>query len=137
MQVLGVPVGELGHADRDRLHRLGGRHVVQRHLPGAALEALPHQGQPVEGEGRVHHEVGGGVRPQPLAAERVPLAPGELPMRASEDFGRFGKVARSAMLFLGAGETHASLHNPDYDYPDELIGIGARVFMRTLRQLLG
>ncbi|MFO1046794.1 MAG: amidohydrolase [Geminicoccaceae bacterium] len=72
-----------------------------------------------------------------LAAERVPLAPGELPMRASEDFGRFGKVARSAMLFLGAGETHASLHNPDYDYPDELIGIGARVFMRTLRQLLG
>lgn len=71
-----------------------------------------------------------------LAAERVPLEPGELPMRASEDFGRFGKIARSAMFFLGAGEKHASLHNPDYDYPDELIGIGARVFVRTLRQLL-
>ena len=29
----------------------------------------------------------------------------DLPMRASEDFGRFGHGARSAMFFLGAGET--------------------------------
>jgi metal-dependent amidase/aminoacylase/carboxypeptidase family protein len=41
------------------------------------------------------------------------------------------------MFFLGAGENHPSLHNPDYDFPDDLIGIGARVFMRTLRNLLG
>jgi len=60
-----------------------------------------------------------------------------LPMRASEDFGRFGRVAPAAMFLLGAGEDHASLHNPDYDFPDDLIPIGARVFMRTLRDLLG
>ena len=72
-----------------------------------------------------------------LDAERVPHDRGNLPMRASEDFGRFGANARSAMFFLGAGETHPSLHNPDYDYPDDLIAIGARVFMRTLRDLLG
>jgi amidohydrolase len=59
------------------------------------------------------------------------------PMRASEDFGRFGKEAPAAMFFLGAGENCPSLHNPDYDFPDELIGIGARVFMRTLRNLIG
>jgi hypothetical protein len=41
------------------------------------------------------------------------------------------------MFFLGVGETHPSLHNPDCDYPDELIGVGARVFMRALRELLG
>ena len=72
-----------------------------------------------------------------LEAEGVPYDRGELPMRASEDFGRFGERAPAAMFFLGAGETHPSLHNPDYDFPDELIAIGARVFMRTLRDLLG
>ena len=58
-------------------------------------------------------------------------------MRASEDFGRFGQQAAAAMFFLGAGENHPGLHNPDYDFPDGLIEIGARVFMRTLRGLLG
>ena len=58
-------------------------------------------------------------------------------MRASEDFGVFGHGAASAMLFLGAGETLSALHNPDYDFPDALIPIGARIFLRTARNLLG
>lgn len=60
-----------------------------------------------------------------------------LPMRASEDFGRFGHRARAAMLFLGAGEDHAALHNPDYDFPDALIPRGAAIFDRIARDLLG
>ncbi len=60
-----------------------------------------------------------------------------LPMRASEDFGRFGHSAKSAMLFLGAGTDHAALHNPDYDFPDDLIPIGAQIFHRVARDLLG
>ena len=60
-----------------------------------------------------------------------------LPMRASEDFGLFGRSAKSAMFFLGAGEDHPSLHNPDYDFPDDLIPIGARVFARVAANLLG
>jgi metal-dependent amidase/aminoacylase/carboxypeptidase family protein len=60
-----------------------------------------------------------------------------LPMRASEDFGIFGHSAASAMFFLGAGERHPALHNPDYDFPDDLIPIGSKVFMRTARNLLG
>jgi metal-dependent amidase/aminoacylase/carboxypeptidase family protein len=67
----------------------------------------------------------------------VPCDRGFPPLRASEDFGRFGDHAPAAMFFLGAGETTPSLHNPDYDFPDHLICIGARVFMRTLRDLLG
>lgn len=62
---------------------------------------------------------------------------GALPMKASEDFGLFGRAAPSAMFFLGAGENHPRLHNPDYDFPDALIGIGARVFMRAIRNLVG
>jgi amidohydrolase len=72
-----------------------------------------------------------------LDAEGVPHDEAELPMRASEDFGRFGHGARSAMFFLGSGEAHPQLHNPDYDFPDDLIPIGARVFMRVARDLLG
>lgn len=60
-----------------------------------------------------------------------------LPMRASEDFGRFGHSAKSAMLFLGAGIDHAALHNPDFDFPDDLIPTGARIFEQVTRDLLG
>ncbi|CAN7344224.1 amidohydrolase [Rhizobium sp. LjRoot258] len=63
-------------------------------------------------------------------------ASGLLPMKASEDFGLFRTVAPAAMFFLGAGEDHPRLHNPDYDFPDELIAIGSRVFMRAIRNLL-
>jgi amidohydrolase len=72
-----------------------------------------------------------------LDQEGMPHDRGNLPMRPSEDFGHLGTKAPAAMFFLGAGENHPSLHNPDYDFPDELIGIGARVFMRTLRNILG
>ncbi len=72
-----------------------------------------------------------------LDAEGVPHDGSGLPMRGSEDFGRFGQAAPAAMFLLGAGAAHAHLHTPDYDFPDALIGIGARVMMRTLRDLLG
>lgn len=60
-----------------------------------------------------------------------------LPMRGSEDFGVFGRGSASAMFFLGAGEAHAALHNPDYDFPDDLIPIGSRAMMRLARNMLG
>ncbi|MBB3542150.1 MULTISPECIES: amidohydrolase [unclassified Rhizobium] len=60
-----------------------------------------------------------------------------LPMKASEDFGLFRTVAPAAMFFLGAGEAHPRLHNPDYDFPDELIATGSGVFMRAIRNILG
>jgi metal-dependent amidase/aminoacylase/carboxypeptidase family protein len=72
-----------------------------------------------------------------LKAENIPYTEDFLPMRGSEDFGRFGAVSQSAMFFLGAGQSHANLHNPDYDFPDELIDIGARIFMRIIRNING
>lgn len=72
-----------------------------------------------------------------IRAEGMPLAQGTLPMRASEDFGRFGSVAKSAMFCLGAGETHPPLHAPDYDFPDALIAPGIRIFARIIADILG
>lgn len=71
-----------------------------------------------------------------MDAEGVPHQPGEA-MRGSEDFGRFGTVSKSAMLFLGAGTDMPNLHNPNYDFPDDLIPVGARIFGRVVRQMLG
>jgi metal-dependent amidase/aminoacylase/carboxypeptidase family protein len=72
-----------------------------------------------------------------LDAEGVGHDEAELPMRASEDFGLFGHSSRSAMLFLGAGTDRPALHNPDYDFPDDLIPIGTRIFSRAARNLVG
>ena len=70
-----------------------------------------------------------------LTEEKIPHGSEGLPMRASEDFGRFRAVSSSAMFFLGAGRDYPNLHNPDYDFPDGLIDIGARIFMRIIRNL--
>lgn len=58
-------------------------------------------------------------------------------MIPSEDFAAFTHLAPSAMLYLGSGETHPPLHTPDYDFPDDLIPIGAHLFDHITRNLLG
>jgi metal-dependent amidase/aminoacylase/carboxypeptidase family protein len=58
-------------------------------------------------------------------------------MRWSEDFGRFGlDGAQATMMFLGAGETQPQLHNPDYDFPDALLPLGADFFLTIIDQIL-
>lgn len=71
-------------------------------------------------------------------AERgVPFYSTETPQKFSEDFGQFGKGAQAAMFWLGAGQGHPQLHNPDYDFPDALIPVGTGVFLSAIRQVLG
>ncbi|WP_369385495.1 hypothetical protein [Limimaricola cinnabarinus] len=72
-----------------------------------------------------------------LEAEAIPHGPQGQPMRASEDFGRFGIGATSALMLLGAGLDRPALHNPDYDFPDALIETGLRGFVRLTGDLLG
>jgi len=60
------------------------------------------------------------------------------PMRWSEDFGRIGGGgAKAAMLYVGAGENHPQLHNPDYDFPDALIPIVTDLFHGIVADILG
>lgn len=51
------------------------------------------------------------------------------PFRWSEDFGNFGAIAKTAMFVLGAGEAQPQLHNPDYDFPEEVIETGMNMFI--------
>lgn len=66
------------------------------------------------------------------AVQGLPRVEGAIPMRPSEDFGLFGTEIPAAMLFLGSGEDQPELHNSDFDFPDELIPIGAEIFLRAI-----
>lgn len=73
-----------------------------------------------------------------LEATGIGFDAGDLPMRGSEDFGRFGVAgARAAMVFLGSGLDHPPLHTQRYDFPDVLIAQGVALFDHAIRELLG
>lgn len=59
------------------------------------------------------------------------------PLRWSEDFGRLTAIAEGALFGIGAGEEIPVLHNPAYDFPDELIPLGAAVFTGIIGECLG
>jgi len=52
----------------------------------------------------------------------------ETPFRWSEDFGVLAATTQSMLCVLGSGFDCPQLHNPDYDFPDELIETGVRLF---------
>ncbi|MGB2028327.1 MAG: amidohydrolase [Candidatus Puniceispirillaceae bacterium] len=83
----------------------------------------------------INHREAVAVATRALDELGIPHGSEGVPMRASEDFGVFGWGAKSAMLCLGAGPDHPALHQPDYDFPDDLIPIGAGIFATIARDL--
>jgi len=59
------------------------------------------------------------------------------PMRWSEDFGHFLRSTPGALFGLGAGEDHQALHTPSYDFPDDLVRIGASLWLSLLEKTVG
>jgi metal-dependent amidase/aminoacylase/carboxypeptidase family protein len=61
----------------------------------------------------------------------------DVPSLGSEDFGQFGlSGAKAAMIYLGSGEDWPRVHTPEYDFRDELIPQGIRIFSETLAACL-
>lgn len=60
----------------------------------------------------------------------------EQPFTFGEDFGIFTQHFKGAMLGLGSGENTPSLHNPDYDFPDEIIETGIKLFHQITKEIL-
>ncbi|HNQ60754.1 MAG TPA: amidohydrolase [Bacteroidia bacterium] len=80
-----------------------------------------------------------------LAAEKVRKAAKKLdlslderqfPFKWGEDFGLFTSRFKGCMFGLGAGENMPALHNPDYDFPDELIETGVKIFIGIMHEVL-
>ena len=54
----------------------------------------------------------------------------EVPFQWGEDFGIFTEHFKGAMFGLGSGRNTPNLHNPDYDWPDEITETGAEIFYK-------
>ncbi|MEL7004348.1 MAG: amidohydrolase [Bacteroidota bacterium] len=58
------------------------------------------------------------------------------PLRWSEDFGLFTQQFKGAMFGLGSGESTPDLHNPDYDFPDEILPVGVAMYKGLINRIL-
>jgi amidohydrolase len=58
----------------------------------------------------------------------------EAPFKWGEDFGLFTQQYKGAMFGIGAGIDCPALHNPDYDYPDEITGKAIQMFYQIILQ---
>ncbi|KUG24897.1 putative hydrolase [hydrocarbon metagenome] len=58
------------------------------------------------------------------------------PFRWSEDFGHFTQKYKGALFGLGSGVDQPQLHNPDYDFPDEIILTGTKMFYSIIKNVL-
>ncbi|WP_165313475.1 amidohydrolase [Vibrio ziniensis] len=86
----------------------------------------------------VNSELGSALVVKACENTEIPCHILQEPMRWSEDFGQFTAVAKEgAMFVLGSGRQSPQLHNPDYDFPDELIPIGKAVFANLIEQING
>ena len=72
------------------------------------------------------------------AAQNLELKLGHLaePFRWSEDFGRFGAVCPIGFFGLGSGIDQPALHNPEFDFPDDILETGMCMFWEIIRQEL-
>jgi len=59
----------------------------------------------------------------------------ETPFTWGEDFGLFTQQYPGAMFGLGSGVNTPALHNPDYDFPDEIIETGISIFHQISKQI--
>jgi amidohydrolase len=64
------------------------------------------------------------------------LEENDVPIRFGEDFGWFSQQYKTAMFGLGSGINTPALHHHDYDFPDEIIETGVRMFESIARELL-
>lgn len=59
----------------------------------------------------------------------------DTPFKWGEDFGIFTEKFPGAMFGVGAGESCPALHNPDYDFPDEIIETATKIFHQVVSNL--
>lgn len=57
------------------------------------------------------------------------------PYKWSEDFGYYTEKYKGGFFGLGSGVNQPALHNPNYDFPDELIETGIYMFKEIISQI--
>jgi metal-dependent amidase/aminoacylase/carboxypeptidase family protein len=73
---------------------------------------------------------------QVAKANQIPVELLEKPFRWSEDFAHFTLQFPGVLFGLGSGVTQPQLHNPDYDFPDDIIETGVKMFYGIYQQII-
>jgi amidohydrolase len=71
---------------------------------------------------------------QAAEVNELAITKAETPFAWSEDFGQFTDRFDGAFFGLGSGVDQPPLHASDYDFPDELISTGVRLFLSIIAQ---
>lgn len=72
-----------------------------------------------------------------MRAQNLTIMEKPEPFRWSEDFGLFSQSCPSYLFGLGAGKNCPQLHEPSYDFPDELLETGVTIFEGIARKING
>ncbi|HSH51357.1 MAG TPA: amidohydrolase [Bacteroidales bacterium] len=67
---------------------------------------------------------------------KIPIKQLKKPFRWSEDFAHFTLQFPGVLFGLGSGVNHPQLHNPDYDFPDDIIENGVKMFYGIYQQII-
>jgi len=72
------------------------------------------------------------------SAKRIALEVEHLktPFKWSEDFGYFTEKYKACYFGLGSGINQPQLHNPDYDFPEDIIETGTKLFYTIYKSIL-
>ncbi len=68
-------------------------------------------------------------------SNKMPLEERRFPFKWGEDFGSLTSRFKGCMFGLGAGTSCPALHNPDYDFPDELVESGIAFFYGIIKKI--
>ncbi len=83
-----------------------------------------------------NHPLGNEMIQKAAIRKKLSVKKQKLPFRFGEDFGWFSKKYKTSMFGLGSGIDTPPLHNPTYDFPDELIETGINIFTSIIRDHL-
>lgn len=113
------------NSDMEKLSHRAGRLVI-RHARRENLEPETSFTEPFPA--LENHPEAMNILENALKKKNIQYTRAKKVFRWSEDFSRYGSRYKTAFFGIGAGETHAGLHSPGYDFPDELIGTGIQAF---------
>ncbi|WP_144787412.1 M20 family metallopeptidase [Lysinibacillus fusiformis] len=62
------------------------------------------------------------------AEKNIPMLELKKAFRASEDFGHYTKLTKGSYCYIGNGEDYPNIHTFEYDFKDDLIETGVKLF---------
>ena len=75
----------------------------------------------------------GNLRDRQHALDSIDI---DQPFRWSEDFGVFTAATTGALFGIGSGVSTPELHHQTYDFPEEVIPIAERLFVKIIDHYL-